>query len=118
MIVLIQVVRAHADCSRPARTWRLKTQTGSTRSILRRRLCANARPLIIDKEINMNWDRIEGNWKQLKGSVKEKWGKLTDDQLDVIAGKRDQLSGKIQETYGVSKDEVEKQISEWQKLLK
>ena len=58
------------------------------------------------------------NWKQLKGDVKEKWGKLTDDQLDVIAGKRDQLSGKIQETYGVSKDEVEKQISEWQKLLK
>jgi len=50
--------------------------------------------------------------------AKEKWGKLTDDQLDVIAGKRDQLAGKIQETYGVSKDEVEKQIAEWQKLLK
>src|ERR1039457_4340802 len=66
----------------------------------------------------MNWDRIEGNWKQFKGNVKEKWGKLTDDQLDVIAGKRDQLAGKIQETYGVCKDEAEKQISEWQKLLK
>ena len=66
----------------------------------------------------MNWDRIEGNWKQFKGNVKEKWGKLTDDQLDVIAGKRDQLADKIQETYGVSKDEAKKQISEWQKLLK
>lgn len=66
----------------------------------------------------MNWDRVESNWKQLKGSVKEQWGKLTDHQLDVIAGKRDQLVGRIQETYGVSKDEVEKQISEWQKRLK
>ena len=66
----------------------------------------------------MNWDRIEGNWKQLKGVVQEQWGKLTDDQLDVIAGKRDQLAGKIQETYGVSKEEVENQISDWEKRLK
>ena len=66
----------------------------------------------------MNWDRVEGNWKQLKGSVKEQWGRLTDHQLDVIAGKRDRLVGKIQETYGVSRDEVEKQIWEWQKRFK
>jgi uncharacterized protein YjbJ (UPF0337 family) len=66
----------------------------------------------------MNWDRIEGNWKQLKGNVKEQWGKLTDDNLDVIAGKRDQLTGKIQETYGITKDEAEKQISEWQNRQK
>lgn len=65
----------------------------------------------------MNWDRIEGNWKQFKGYAKEQWGKLTDDHLDVIAGKRDQLAGKIQETYGISKDEVEKQLSHWQKQL-
>lgn len=58
----------------------------------------------------MNWDVIEGNWKQLKGVVKEQWGKLTDDHLDKISGKRDQLSGHIQEAYGVSKDEAEKQI--------
>ncbi|MGA8008510.1 MAG: CsbD family protein, partial [Thiomonas sp.] len=45
----------------------------------------------------MNWERIEGNWKQLKGQAKEQWGKLTDDQLTEIAGKRDQLAGKIQE---------------------
>ncbi len=66
------------------------------------------------KEINMNWDRIEGNWKQIKGNVKQQWGKLTDDQLDVIAGKRDQLAGKIQEAYGITKDEAEKQLNDWQ----
>ena len=58
----------------------------------------------------MNWDRIEGNWKQFKGRAKEQWGKLTDDDIDVIAGKRDQLVGKIQEQYGISKDEAEKQV--------
>ncbi len=62
----------------------------------------------------MNWDRIEGNWKQFKGSVKAQWGKLTNDQLDTIAGKRDHLAGKIQETYGITKEATEKQISEWQ----
>ena len=62
----------------------------------------------------MNWDQIEGNWKQFKGTAKQQWGKLTDDQLDVIAGKRDVLAGKIQEAYGVSKDEAEKQLSAWQ----
>jgi uncharacterized protein YjbJ (UPF0337 family) len=70
------------------------------------------------EETPMNWDRIEGNWKQMKGNVKQQWGKLTDDQLDVIAGKRDELAGKIQETYGISKDEAEKQVSAWQKQQK
>ena len=62
----------------------------------------------------MNWDRIEGNWKQVTGHVKEKWGKLTDDDLDVVAGRRDQLAGKIQERYGIGKDEVEQQLSHWE----
>src|SRR5262249_17793348 len=53
---------------------------------------------------SMNWDRIEGNWKQMKGSIKEKWGKLTDDDFDTMAGKRDKLVGKIQERYGCSRD--------------
>ena len=66
----------------------------------------------------MNWDRVEGNWKQVKGSIKEKWGKLTDDDLDVIAGKRDKLAGRIQETYGISKDEAEKQVKAWEKTQK
>jgi uncharacterized protein YjbJ (UPF0337 family) len=68
----------------------------------------------IEKEISMNKDTIEGNWKQLKGKVKEQWGKLTDDDFDVIAGKRDQLLGRIQERHGVSRDEAEKQIKDWE----
>jgi uncharacterized protein YjbJ (UPF0337 family) len=62
----------------------------------------------------MNWDRIEGNWKQVAGKAKLQWGKLTGDDLDVVAGRREQLVGKIQERYGVAKDEAEKQLSEWQ----
>jgi uncharacterized protein YjbJ (UPF0337 family) len=62
----------------------------------------------------MNWDRIEGNWKQFKGNAKQQWGRLTDEQLDVVAGKRESLAGKIQETYGLSKDETEKQLSAWE----
>jgi len=62
------------------------------------------------KECTMNWDTIQGNWKQFKGNVKQQWGKLTDDKLEQIAGKRDQLAGSIQEAYGISKDEAEKQI--------
>ena len=63
----------------------------------------------------MNWDRVEGNWKQVKGKFKEKWGKLTDDDLDVIAGKRDQLVGQIQKSYGCAKDQAEREVSEWEK---
>jgi uncharacterized protein YjbJ (UPF0337 family) len=66
----------------------------------------------------MNWDIIEGNWKQFKGKVKAQWGKLTDDHLDEIAGKRDELAGRIQEAYGVSKDEAEKQIKRFEDQTK
>jgi uncharacterized protein YjbJ (UPF0337 family) len=62
----------------------------------------------------MNWDRIEGNWKQLKGKVREQWGKLTDDQFDNIAGKRDRLAGSLQESYGIAQDEAEKQIKDFE----
>lgn len=58
----------------------------------------------------MNWDQIEGNWKQFKGTVKEKWGKLTDDDLDKINGKKEHLLGKIQEKYGIAKKEAEEQL--------
>src|SRR5260370_16615564 len=61
----------------------------------------------------MNWDQVEGKWKQYKGKVKEKWGKLTDDDLDVIDGKRQQLVGKLQEHYGLAKDAAEKQADEF-----
>jgi len=62
----------------------------------------------------MNWDQVEGNWKQIKGKIKQEWGNLTDDQLDVIAGKRDQLVGKLQESYGISKADAEKRVTEWE----
>jgi uncharacterized protein YjbJ (UPF0337 family) len=65
----------------------------------------------------MNWDRVEGNWKQFRGKVKEQWGKLTDDDLDRVAGKRDQLAGRIQETYGINKDEAERQLHDWETHL-
>jgi uncharacterized protein YjbJ (UPF0337 family) len=66
----------------------------------------------------MNWDQISENWKQVKGKVREKWGKLTDDDLTVIEGKRDQLIGKLQEKYGISKEEAEKQADELKTILK
>lgn len=58
----------------------------------------------------MDWNTVEGNWKQLKGKLQETWGDLTDDELDVIAGKRDQLVGKIQAKYGIAKEEAERQV--------
>lgn len=61
----------------------------------------------------MNWDTIEGNWLQVKGTVKEKWGKLTDDDITVIAGKRDLLAGKLQERYGYAKDQAHKELDEF-----
>ena len=63
----------------------------------------------------MNWERIEGNWKQAKGKAIEQWGKLTNDDLDVVAGRREQLAGKIQERYGLAKEAVESQVSAWER---
>lgn len=65
----------------------------------------------------MNSDQLEGKWKQVKGSVKQKWGKLTDDDIDVIAGKKDQLVGKLQERYGIAKEQAEKQADEWVRTI-
>lgn len=65
----------------------------------------------------MSWDDIETNWKQLKASVRQKWDKLTDDDVDDIGGKRDALSGKIQNTYGVTKEDAHKQVSDWETML-
>jgi uncharacterized protein YjbJ (UPF0337 family) len=62
----------------------------------------------------MNWNIIEGNWQQAKGRIKEQWGKLTDDDLDVIAGKRDRLLGRIQETYGIGQEEAERRIRDFE----
>ena len=61
----------------------------------------------------MNSDQMKGKWKQMKGSVKERWGKLTDDDLDVIDGQQEQLIGKIQERYGIAREAAQKQVEEW-----
>jgi uncharacterized protein YjbJ (UPF0337 family) len=66
----------------------------------------------------MNWDQIAGNWRQVKGVVRERWGKLTDDDVDVIAGKRDILLGKIQEKHGIAREEAEKELKAWEASLK
>ena len=61
----------------------------------------------------MDWTRVEGNWKQMRGRVKERWGKLTEDDLTVIAGRRDQLEGMIQERYGYAKERARREIEDW-----
>ena len=61
----------------------------------------------------MNWDRIAGDWKQFSGKAKEQWGKLTDDDLTRIAGKRDQLEGLLQQRYGYAKDKAKEEIDRW-----
>ena len=66
----------------------------------------------------MYWDIVEGNWKQFKGKVKAQWGKLSDSHIDLIAGKRTELAGKVQEVYGLSKEEAEQQIKDFEKLNK
>lgn len=63
----------------------------------------------------MNWDQIEGKWTQFKGSAKEKWGELTDDELDQAAGKRDKLVGLVQEKYGKAREEAEKVVDDWRR---
>ena len=66
----------------------------------------------------MNWDQIQGDWKQMTGRVKEKWGKLTDSDLTVIAGKRDQLAGLLQQRYGYAKEKAEKELDDFLSALK
>ncbi len=65
----------------------------------------------------MNWDTVKGNWKQFRGKVQEKWGKLTNDDMDVIEGQRDQLIGKLQERYGMTKDEAEREADQFSSKL-
>jgi uncharacterized protein YjbJ (UPF0337 family) len=62
----------------------------------------------------VNWDAIKGNWTQLRGRVRMQWGKLTDDQLDVIEGRREVLLGQLQQAYGISADEADRQVADWE----
>lgn len=65
----------------------------------------------------MNWDRVEGNWKQFKGRARSEWGKLTDDDVDVIHGRREELVGKLQERYGIARDDAERRADAWVRTL-
>lgn len=65
----------------------------------------------------MNKDRIQGKWKQLAGTLKEKWGKLTDDDLGVVEGNSEYLAGKLQERYGIAREEAERQVQEFDRTL-
>ena len=64
-------------------------------------------------ETALNWDRIEGNWKEVKGKAKQQWGKLTDDDLDVVEGRREELEGLLQNRYGYAKDKAKTEIDAW-----
>jgi uncharacterized protein YjbJ (UPF0337 family) len=61
----------------------------------------------------MNWDQIRANWRQVKGKAQEKWGKLTDDDLDIIEGKREELIAKLQERYGRSREVTQREVDKW-----
>lgn len=65
----------------------------------------------------MNWDRIEGNWKTFMGQAKQQWGKLTDDDLSTVNGRRDELEGRLQNTYGYEKDRARSEVDSWLKNL-
>ena len=65
----------------------------------------------------MNWDQIEGSWKELKGKVRQKWGKLTDDEVDQIQGKREELVGRLQKKYGYARDAAEREVDDWSRDL-
>ena len=66
----------------------------------------------------MNWDQVEGNWKQVAGAMKEKWGKLTDDDFVAAKGQAEALAGRLQERYGITKEEAQKQMDEFIKAHK
>jgi uncharacterized protein YjbJ (UPF0337 family) len=68
--------------------------------------------------MTMDWNRVEGNWKQLRGAAKEKWGKLTDDDLNIIEGRREQLEGKLQQRYGFAKDQIHRDVDDWFRRLR
>ena len=72
----------------------------------------------IKSDADTIWEKIQGSWTQTKGAVKEQWGKLTDDDLLEIQGRRDQLVGKIQTRYGISQEQAEAQVSGWEHKYK
>ncbi len=75
---------------------------------------AEGEPTTINTEAGSTWNKIEGNWIEFKGQVKEQWGKLTDDDLTQIQGQREQLVGRIQALYGISVEEANQEVTDWE----
>jgi uncharacterized protein YjbJ (UPF0337 family) len=65
----------------------------------------------------MNWDQLSGKWSQVKGDIRQKWGRLTDDDMEIIAGSKDKFVGRIQERYGIAKEEAQRQLDDWLKTV-
>jgi len=65
----------------------------------------------------MDWERIAGNWMEFKGRLRERWGELTDDEFNVVGGRREQLIGRLQQTYGISREEAERQVAEFEEAV-
>ena len=78
-------------------------------------LCFHKHDNLMNGGTKMNTDQMKGNWKQLVGKAKEKWGRLTDNDWQIVEGKRDQLVGRIQERYGIARQEAERQIADFEK---
>jgi len=104
-ITILTAIAAVSLLASPA----VQAQTGSTTS---------KTTTEIKTETASIWQKIKGSWNQTKGAVKEQWGKLTDDDLMEIQGRRDQLVGKIQTRYGISQQEAEAQVSGWEHKYK
>ena len=85
------------------------------RAVTREREPADGRWLTSshDQEVPMNWDQVQGSWKQFKGQVKQKWGDLTDDEIDRVEGRQEELAGLIQKKYGKTKEEAQREVDEW-----
>jgi uncharacterized protein YjbJ (UPF0337 family) len=66
----------------------------------------------------MNWEQIEGNWKQMKGKIREKWAKLTDQDMEAIGGKKDRFLGLMKERYGIEKEKASAELDRWMQAMK
>jgi uncharacterized protein YjbJ (UPF0337 family) len=103
---LIDTSRVRIDSVKPA--------TAGTFLIQKRSPGLNL-PTRLQRSDQMNWDRIEGNWKEFKGKAQKQWGKLTNDDLEVVKGKRTELAGRLQQRYGYGKDQADREIDAWLK---
>jgi uncharacterized protein YjbJ (UPF0337 family) len=104
----------------PARHRAIEPKTGRfCSSRQRHKRCIATRLLCnaIERRTRMNWDALKGDWGQLRGKVKQKWAKLTDDDLKLVEGKADELLGRIQHHYGLKRDQAEREVDSWMESI-